>query len=116
MSSEAASSVDASRSRPLSRSWFRVRALWAGLSIVTMWLAVLFIGIFGGDIVSSTPGGTSTSVPVVVALIPFVLPATVVVARRGFSEFADEHRTRDEQKEAPAQADTERSELRTRLA
>jgi hypothetical protein len=51
-----------------------------------MWLVVLFVGVFGGDILSSTPGGTSTSVPVVVVLIPFVLPATVVVARRGFRD------------------------------
>jgi hypothetical protein len=51
-----------------------------------MWLAVLFVGVFGRDILSNTPGGTSTAVPVVVVLIPFVLAATVVVARRGFRE------------------------------
>jgi hypothetical protein len=51
-----------------------------------MWLAVLFVGVFGENIVNSTPGGTSSSVPVVVALLPFVLPATIVVARRGFRE------------------------------
>jgi hypothetical protein len=82
-----------------------------------MWLAVLFVGVFGGEIVSSTPGGTSTSVPVVVALIPFVLPATVVVARRGFRELADEQRTTpDEQNQASAQGTAERSELRTKVA
>jgi hypothetical protein len=69
------------------------RALWAGVSITIMWLAVLFIGVFGEDIVSSTPGGASTSVPVVVAVLPFVLPATIVVARRGFRE-ASERRPR----------------------
>lgn len=91
--------------------------MWAGLSIVTMWLAVLFVGVFGGDITSSTPGGTSTSVPVVVAPIPFVLPATVVVARRGFRELADEqHRAPDEQKQTPARTTAERSELRTKPA
>ena len=57
---------------------------------MTMWLAVLFVGVLGGDIVSSTPGGTSTSVPVVVALLPFVLPATVAVARRGFRPVPDD--------------------------
>jgi hypothetical protein len=49
-----------------------------------MWLAVLLVGVFGGNILSSTPGGTSTSGPVVVTLLPFVLPATIVAARRGF--------------------------------
>ncbi len=78
------------RSSPL---WFHARALWAGIAIMTMWLAVLFVGVFGENIVSSTPGGTSTSVPVVVVLLPFVLPATIVVARRGFRE-APESRQR----------------------
>jgi hypothetical protein len=65
--------------------------LWAGLSIITMWLAVLFVGLFGGDIVSSSgPAGTTSSVPVVVALLPFVLPATIVAARRGFTRAPDE--------------------------
>jgi hypothetical protein len=72
--------------RPSSPLWFHARALWAGVAIMTMWLAVLFVGVFGENIVSSTPGGDSTSVPVVVALLPFVLPATIVVARRGFKE------------------------------
>lgn len=84
-----------------SRPWFRVPALWAGLSIVTMWLAVLFVGVFGGNIVSNTPGGTFTSVPVVIAVIPFVLVATVVVARRGFRELAvAPDRTSDEHEQA----------------
>ena len=86
MSYEPASSPGPSRPSPSSGSWFRAPALWAGLSIVSMWLAVLFVGVFGGDILSNTPGGTSTAVPVVVVLIPFVLAATVVVARRGFRE------------------------------
>jgi hypothetical protein len=44
-----------------------------------MWLAVLFVGVFGADIVSSAgPGGSTSSVPVVVVLLPFVLPATIV--------------------------------------
>ena len=76
-------------SRSSSPAWLHARALWAGVSITIMWLAVLFVGVFGENIVSSTPGGTSTSVPVVVALVPFVLPATIVVARRGFKEISD---------------------------
>jgi hypothetical protein len=88
-----------------SRPWFRVPTLWAGLSIVTMWLSVLFIGVFGENIVSTTPGGTSTSVPVVVALIPFVLVATVVVARRGFRELAEApDRSSDEHERAGSPA------------
>ena len=73
---------------PLRRSqsgsaWLHAKALWAGLSIITMWLAVLFVGVFGGDFVSSSASAL-TKFPVVVLLLPFVLPATIVVARRGF--------------------------------
>src|SRR5215469_2846784 len=111
MSSEPTPAIYSAASLQSSRRWFRVPALWAGLSIVTMWLAVLFVGVFGPNIVSSTPGGTSTSVPVVVALIPFVLPATVVVARRGFRELADEQRpTPDEHGQATARTMAEGSE------
>ena len=66
-------------------SWLHARALWAGLSIIIMWLAVLFVGVFGGDFVSSSSTNGLTKFPVVVFLLPFVLPATIVVARRGFT-------------------------------
>lgn len=89
MSTEPASLLSPVPPRSSSPPLFHARTLWAGISIMTMWLAVLFVGVFGEDIVSSTPGGTSTSVPVVVALVPFVLVATVVVARRGFREVPD---------------------------
>ena len=96
-SSEPVSALPPARARSLTAFWLNARALWAGLSIMTMWLAVLFVGVLGGDIVSSTPGGTSTSVPVVVAVLPFVLPATIVVARRGFRQVPDDQqRTLDE--------------------
>jgi len=72
-------------------AWFYAKPLWAGLSIMTMWLAVLFVGVLGGNIVSSTPGGTSTSVPVVLTLVPFVLAGTIGVARRGFKDAAGDH-------------------------
>ena len=70
-------------------SWLHVRALWAGLSVITMWLAVLFVGIFGSDFVASSSNGF-TKIPVVVFLLPFVLPATIVVGRRGFASASDE--------------------------
>ena len=68
---------------PQARSWLHARALWAGLSIITMWLAVLFVGVFGSDFVASS-STSFTKFPVVVFLLPVVLPATIVVGRRGF--------------------------------
>ena len=115
MSPEVESSLEPARLQP-SAAWLRARALWAGLSIITMWLAVLFLGLFGGNIVSSTPGSTSTSVPVVVAVLPFVLPATIVVARRGFT-VRDELRGRVTLKAPVDEGSTaEPRELRTKLA
>jgi len=72
--------------RDSSASWLYTRPLWAGLAIITMWLAVLFVGLFGGDFVSSSTTNGFTRIPVVVFLLPFVLPATIVVARRGFTD------------------------------
>jgi hypothetical protein len=73
--------------------------LWAGLSIITMWLTVLFVGVFGGDFVSNSGANGFTKIPVVVFLLPFVLPATIVVGRRGFMSASDERRGASE--EAP---------------
>jgi hypothetical protein len=115
MSVERGSSPQGARPRQ-SPSWLSSRALWAGLSIATMWLAVLFVGVFGGNIVSAGASGT-TSVPVVVALLPFVLPGTIVVGRRGFSDGAAELRPPDDDRtEGRENATAEAAELRTKVA
>jgi hypothetical protein len=63
---------------------------WAGLAIIVIWLAVLFDAVFGPDIVNSSAGGDSSSVPSAVAIAIFAFFATWVVARYGF------HRDRKE--------------------
>src|SRR3954468_12082553 len=94
-----------------SPSWMYARALWAGLSIITMWLAVLFVGIFGGDFISNSATNGLTRFPVVVLLLPFVLPATIVVARRGFTNAVDErHGASDEGTAVGRQATPERAD------
>jgi hypothetical protein len=80
-----------------SRSWLHARALWAGVSIIVMWLAVLFVGLFGGDFIANS-STSFTKIPVVVFLLPFVLPATIAVARRGFTSGPEEHRSLPEDK------------------
>jgi hypothetical protein len=54
------------------------------VSLVVIWLAVLFVGVFGGDIVSETDVvggtvGTHTGVPVVVVVAPLAVIATFFV-------------------------------------
>lgn len=70
------------RRRP---AWLYAVPMWAGVTIVSIWVAVLFVGLFAGDIVSiNGPAGTTTTIPSVVVVALFALLATVGVARRGF--------------------------------
>jgi hypothetical protein len=88
------STVSVPASRPRARSsWLYAVPMWAGVAIVSIWLAVLFIGLFGGDVVSNngTPGaGTFTTVPSVVAVVPFAFVATLFIARWGFASRKDD--------------------------
>jgi hypothetical protein len=60
-----------------------VREFWAALSIIAMWLAVLFDGVFGGDMVFTSSNGSS-SIPTVVLVALFAVFGTAAVAKRGF--------------------------------
>jgi uncharacterized membrane protein (DUF485 family) len=61
-----------------------VPEIWATLAIVVMWLAVLFSAIFGTNIVNTSAGGGTSSVPSAVVVALFAFLATWVVARYGF--------------------------------
>lgn len=67
----------------------RTKWVWASISIVFMWVAVLFIGLFGPDIVNHDVAGAQTTVPVSVVVGFFALVGTIIVARHGFRD--DEH-------------------------
>jgi hypothetical protein len=61
------------------------RLLGTAASLVAIWLAVLFIGVFGGDIVaeSGVVGGVAASrsvLPVIVVVAPLAVIATFFVA------------------------------------
>ena len=60
-----------------------VPGFWATLSIVAMWLAVLFDGIFGGDMTFANPPGVTT-IPSVVLVALFAVIGTSAVAKRAF--------------------------------
>ena len=68
------------------RRWSELltREMWASLAIAVMWLSVLFTAIFGQDILNTTVGGTSSSVPSAVVVAFFAFLGTWVVARHGF--------------------------------
>jgi hypothetical protein len=68
------------------------RAPWMALAIASMWVAVLFVGLFGGDIVNSDAGGNFSKVPVVVVVALAALIGTWLVAKWGFGRGTDDER------------------------
>jgi hypothetical protein len=59
--------------------------IWPSLAIALMWVAVLFVGLFGPNIDTSNGAGTNTSsVPSAVAIALFAFLSTWVVAHYAF--------------------------------
>ncbi len=117
MSTHSLPALHSTRSGGSLTSWLDSRPLWAGLAIITMWLAVLFVGIFGGDIISTTAGGSS-SVPVVVVVAGVALVGTLVVGRRAFTVTSggdDLRLVLEDEQEARAELAQEVADLRARL-
>jgi hypothetical protein len=72
---------------PVSKHWFDrllVPEMWGTLAISVMWLAVLFDGIYGGDIVTVSNDGNSARFPSAVVVAFFAFLATAAVAKRAF--------------------------------
>ena len=59
---------------------------WAGCAIVAIWMAVLFVGIYGADFTTETSSGDVTSIPVVWGTALFATIATMFVALWGFRD------------------------------
>jgi len=62
-----------------------VPAFWGAVSIVAMWLAVLFDGIYGGDMIFPNAGSGPTTIPSAVAVALFAFVGTASVAKRAFA-------------------------------
>jgi uncharacterized membrane protein (DUF485 family) len=67
-----------------------VPEMWASLAIIVIWLSVLFAAVFGPNIVNTSAGGDSSTVPSAVAVALFAFLATWVVARYGFRQERNE--------------------------
>ncbi len=60
---------------------------WGALAIISMWLAVLFVGVFAdADFVASDPSGSEVQVPVVWGIALFAFLASWVVGFFAFRE------------------------------
>jgi hypothetical protein len=62
-----------------------VPAFWGAVSIIAMWLAVLFDRIYGGDMIFANVGSGPTTIPSAVAVALFAFAGTVAVAKRAFA-------------------------------
>jgi hypothetical protein len=71
--------------RPGIVSRLLVPGFWAAVSIIMMWIAVLFDGIFGSDMTFTNSSGQVTVMPSAVAIALFAAIATWGVAKRGFA-------------------------------
>ena len=66
-----------------------VPEMWATVSIVAMWLAVLFVGVFGSDMTFHGVDGSVTVMPSVAAVALFAAIGTGSVAKRVFGRRPD---------------------------
>jgi hypothetical protein len=68
-------------------AWLEMPEFWAAISIVVIWLAVLFDGVFGPGITNHNgvgDVGNGSSVPSVVVVAPCAVLATWLIARHAF--------------------------------
>jgi hypothetical protein len=61
-----------------------VPEMWATVCIVAMWLAVLFVGVYGGDMSIHDVSGSGSIIPSGVAVALFAAVGTGSVAKRVF--------------------------------
>jgi hypothetical protein len=58
--------------------------MWATVAIVAMWMAVLFVGVYGGDMTFHGADTSWSNIPSGVAVGLFAAIGTVSVAKRVF--------------------------------
>ena len=70
--------ASAAPTRHSNQAWWASTRVWGGASIVAMWVAVLFDGVFGPDFVSASTT-SHTTVPSVVFVAVCAMVGTIAV-------------------------------------
>jgi hypothetical protein len=76
-----------SATQPSQETWAArvvVPEMWATLAIVTMWMAVLFVGVYGGDLTFHSVDSSWSTIPSGVVVALFAAIGTGSVAKRVF--------------------------------
>jgi uncharacterized membrane protein len=66
-----------------------VREMWATVAIVAMWVAVLFVGVYGGEASFHSVDSSSSTIPAGVLVALFAAIGTGSVAKRVFGRKSD---------------------------
>jgi hypothetical protein len=66
-----------------------VPEMWATVAIFAMWMAVLFVGVYGGDMTFHSVDSSWSTIPSVVAVALFAAIGTGSVAKRVFGRKLD---------------------------
>ena len=66
-----------------------VRDMWGAVSIIAMWVAVLFVGVYGGDVTIHSVDTSFSTIPSGVLVALFAAIGTGSVAKRVFGRRAE---------------------------
>lgn len=64
--------------------WWRLPQIWATLAIIAMWLAVIFVGVYGGDMTFASQSNGTTVIPVGAVVAVCAAIGTAAVSKRAF--------------------------------
>jgi hypothetical protein len=64
--------------------WWRLSEIWGALAISAMWLAVIFVGVYGGDMTFADASNGTTVIPVGAVVAVCAAFATASVSKRAF--------------------------------
>ena len=73
------------------RSWleYMTAEVWASLAITSMWIAVAVSAVWGSDLVSTSSGGNSTTIPLGFFVAIFACVGSWLVAKHAFGRGDD---------------------------